>query len=57
MAALGTTDGSVRIDTRIDTGGFDAGMKKMMGAVGKLGVAIGIAFSVATIINFGKKDK
>lgn len=55
MAALGTTDGSVRIDTRIDTGGFDAGMKKMMGAVGKLGVAIGIAFSVATIINFGKK--
>lgn len=55
MAALGTTDGSVRIGTSFDTSDFDAGIKKMMGAVGKLGVAIGIAFSVATIINFGKK--
>lgn len=55
MAALGTTDGSVKIGTSFDTGDFDAGIKKMMGAVGKLGAAIGIAFSVATIINFGKK--
>lgn len=55
MAALGTTDGSVRIGTSFDTGGFDAGIKKMMGSVGKLGAALGLAFSVGALINFGKQ--
>lgn len=55
MAALGTTDGSVKIDTSMDTRGFDAGIQKMMGSVGKLGAALGLAFSVGALINFGKQ--
>lgn len=56
MANFSGYDGSVKIDTRMDTGGFNAGIKKMMGAVGKLGAAIGIAFGVAAIIDFGKQS-
>lgn len=56
MANFSGYDGSVRIDSRMDTGGFNAGIKKMMGAVGKLGAAIGIAFGVAAIIDFGKQS-
>lgn len=55
-------DGSIIIDTRIDTRGFKAGttnMKtqfgKLSGIIGKLGAAIGAAFAVRTLINFGKE--
>lgn len=60
--ALGKSDGSVIIDTRVDTKGFGAGvssMKKQVGglsaAVGKLGLAISAAFAVKKIIEFGKE--
>lgn len=55
-------DGSIIIDTRIDTRGFKAGttnMKtqfgKLSGIIGKLGAAIGAAFAVRSLINFGKE--
>lgn len=56
------SDGSVIIDTRINTQGFAkgaAGLKSqfgsLAGAVGKVGVAIAAAFSVKEIIAFGKE--
>lgn len=59
---MAKNDGSVIIDTRMDTGGFGKGVKTMQsrvngltGAVNKLGVAIGAAFAVKKIIQFGKE--
>lgn len=59
---MAKNDGSVIIDTRMDTGGFEKGVKTMQsrvngltGAVNKLGVAIGAAFAVKKIIQFGKE--
>jgi hypothetical protein len=55
-------DGSIIIDTRIDSNGFSKGavnlksqFKGLAGSVGKLGVAIAAAFSVKEIIAFGKE--
>ena len=60
--ALGKSDGSVIIDTNMDTSGFGKGvntMKKQVGgltsAVGKLGLAISAAFAVGKLIKFGKE--
>ena len=57
---MAKSDGSVIIDTRMDTGGFGKGVKSMKNqvngltsAVNKLGVAIGTAFAVKKIIQFG----
>lgn len=57
---MARSDGSVIIDTRMNTDGFGKGVKSMksqvnglIGAVGKLGVAIGLAFSVKKLIDFG----
>ena len=59
---MAKSDGSVIIDTRMDTGGFGKGVKSMKGqvnglagAVSKLGVAIGAAFAVKKLIQFGKE--
>lgn len=59
---MAKNDGSVIIDTRMDTSGFGKGVKTMQsrvngltGAVNKLGVAIGAAFAVKKIIQFGKE--
>lgn len=56
------TDGTVYIDTRVDTKGFGKGINNMQGQVNglsgsfkKLGVAIGAAFAVKHLIQFGKK--
>ncbi len=56
------SDGKVIIDTLIDTNGFDKGvnaMKKQTSglskAVGKLGLAIGAAFAVGKLVQFGKE--
>lgn len=58
---MARSDGSVIIDTRMNTKGFGDGVKSMkgkigglMGSVGKLGAAIGLAFSVKKLIDFGK---
>jgi hypothetical protein len=62
VIAVPKSDGSVIIDTRINTKGFAqgaAGLKSQFGslasATGKLGVAIAAAFSVKQIIAFGKE--
>ena len=59
---MAKSDGSVIIDTRMDTSGFEKGVKTMQsrvngltGAVSKLGVAIVAAFAVEKIIQFGKE--
>jgi phage-related protein len=55
-------DGSIIIDTRLDTRGFKNGATniktqfgKLSGIIGKLGAAIGAAFAVRAIVNFGKE--
>lgn len=54
-------DGSLRFDTRVDSGGFNTGVKNLGGSLGRLrssllrvASAVGLAFSVATVINFGR---
>lgn len=49
------SDGSVIIDTRMNTTGFNKGVQSMGKAIAKLGVAIGVAFSVGKLIQFGKE--
>jgi hypothetical protein len=49
-------DGSVRINTTIDTKGFNKGIKSMMGSLGSLATMLGVTFSVAALVNFGKKS-
>lgn len=55
------SDGSIIIDTRVDTDGFGRGVKSMKSQIGgltsavwKLGTAIGVAFGVKALIDFGK---
>lgn len=59
--ARGRSDGTVYVDTLIDTKGFGTGintMKKQMGgltsAIGKLGLAIAATFGVTKLVQFGK---
>ncbi len=52
---MGGYDGSIRIDSSIDSKGFNTGIKGMMGAVAKLGAALGVALGVAALVNFGKE--
>lgn len=47
-------DGSIRIDTRIDSRGFNAGVKSMIAALRPLAAAIGAVFGVTSAIQFGK---
>lgn len=60
---MARSDGSVIIDTRMNTDGFGTGVKSMKGqikglsgAVGKLGGVISAAFAVKKIIRFGKES-
>ena len=53
-------DGSIRIDTKLDTSGFNkgaqtisGGLKGIMGSLGKVAVAAGVAVSVIAV-GFGK---
>lgn len=59
---MAKSDGSVRIDTLVNTKGFDKGMNTMQkqigglsSAIGKLGVAITATFAVRKLIQFGKE--
>ena len=54
-------DGSINIDTKIDSSGFNQGVKGISGnldgitaSLKKLAAAAGIAFGVAAVVNFGK---
>lgn len=59
---MAQSDGSIIIDTRIDTKGFQSGavnmqsqFSKLAGAAKKLGLALGGAFAVGKIVQFGKE--
>lgn len=47
-------DGSIRIDSRIDTKGFNSGIASMGAMVKKLGAAIGVTFAAAGVVMFGR---
>lgn len=47
-------DGSIRIDSRIDAKGFNAGIAGMIGKLKALAIAVGAAFAARAIANFGK---
>lgn len=47
-------DGSIKIDTSINSSGFNKGVKGMMTSLKSLAIAIGIAFSIGAVIAFGK---
>ena len=58
----GKSDGTVYINTRVDTKGFGKGVNTMekqvsglTGAIGKLGLAIAATFAVGKLISFGKE--
>lgn len=52
---MATYDGSIRINTRLETSSFNQGVTKMMGSLKSLTSAIGVAFSITALITFGKK--
>lgn len=47
-------DGSIRIDTRIDERGLNKGIQSITGSLGKLAAAMGVAFGIGALVNFGK---
>lgn len=51
----GTYDGSIRINTKLNTNGFNSGIKSMTASLGKLAGAVGIAFSVTALVKLGKQ--
>lgn len=59
---MAKSDGTVYVDTRIDTKGFGKGVNTMQkqigglsGAIGKLGIAIAATFAVKKLVQFGKE--
>lgn len=48
-------DGSIRIDTQIDSTNATKGISKIGASIKKLGVAVGAAFAVKQLVNFGKQ--
>lgn len=49
-------DGSIRIDSKINSRGFNTGISSMGNALKKLAGMVGLAFGVAAIVNFGKES-
>ena len=52
--SAGGYDGSIRIDSRIEEKGFNAGMARITGALKGFAAALGLAFGIGALINFGK---
>jgi hypothetical protein len=50
----GGFDGSIRIDSRIDSKGFNAGVRGMVGSLKSLAAAVGLAFGIGAVVAFGK---
>ena len=48
-------DGSIRINTKIDSKGFNQGLNAIAGSLKKLAGAVGVAFGVASLVAFGKQ--
>lgn len=53
--AISGGDGSIILSTKVDTSGINKGMSSIKSVVGKVGGVIATAFSVRTLINFGKE--
>ena len=53
--AISGGDGSIILSTKVDTSGINKGMSSIKSVVGKVGGVIAAAFSVRTLINFGKE--
>ena len=49
-----TYAGEVRIKTTLDAAGINAGLSKVTAMMGKLALAVGVGFSINTIVNFSK---
>lgn len=49
-------DGSIRIDTKINSAGFNSGISSMSKSLTKLAGAIGLAFGISAAVNFGKES-
>ncbi|MBI5954378.1 MAG: hypothetical protein HY865_22200 [Chloroflexi bacterium] len=47
-------DGSIKIDTSINSSGFNKGVKGLTTSLKSLAIAVGIAFSLSAVIAFGK---
>lgn len=53
--AISGGDGSIILSTKVDTSGINKGMSSIKSIAGKVGGVIAAAFSVRTLINFGKE--
>lgn len=53
--AFGQYDGSIRIDTSLNTKNFNAALGKITNAVKKLGAAVGVSLGIAALVKFGKE--
>lgn len=52
--AISGGDGSIILSTKVDTSGINKGINSIKGTIGKIGAAIGVAFGVSALVNFGK---
>lgn len=52
--AISGADGSIILQTKVDQSGLNKGLSGIKGTITKIGKAIGVAFSVAALANFGK---
>lgn len=52
----GNYDGSIRIDTAINTVPIDSGLSQIENKIKSVGAAIGLAFGVKELIDFGKRS-
>ena len=53
--AIGQSDGSIILSTKVDTSGINKGMNSIKGTISKIGAAISVAFGVSALVNFGKE--
>lgn len=47
-------DGSIKIDTRLDTKGFNQGIRAMTNSLKGFAAAVGVAFGVGAVLNFSR---
>ena len=55
--AISGGDGSIILNTKVDTKGLNSGLNSMKGAITKIGGLLAAAFSVKMLINFAKESK
>ena len=52
---MAASNGVVRINTKLDTTGFNTGMSQIMSGLKSIAGAVGLAFGVASLVRFGKE--